>query len=121
MDVSVQDGERNVQKQTSEMEAFISQDVNFLVLQATDAIGWTPVAPPFRRRNSSAKLTTTSSRPCTVTCCRPSLRTRRTSSLNRTLASCSAQCLDRSPDAHAAAAGPVVGRVSSSRTSYAAC
>ncbi|MBV9757950.1 MAG: hypothetical protein JO047_12920, partial [Alphaproteobacteria bacterium] len=35
MDVSVQDGERNVQKQTSQMEAFISQNVNFLVLQAT--------------------------------------------------------------------------------------
>jgi ABC-type sugar transport system substrate-binding protein len=43
MDVSVQDGERNVQKQTSEMEAFISQGVNFLVLQATDAAGLTPV------------------------------------------------------------------------------
>jgi ribose transport system substrate-binding protein len=44
MDVSVQDGERNVQKQTSQMEAFISQNVNFLVLQATDAAGLTPVA-----------------------------------------------------------------------------
>jgi len=43
MDVSVQDGERNVQKQTSQMEAFISQRVNFLVLQATDAAGLTPV------------------------------------------------------------------------------
>lgn len=43
MDVSVQDGERNVQKQTSQMEAFISQNVNFLVLQATDAAGLTPV------------------------------------------------------------------------------
>jgi ABC-type sugar transport system substrate-binding protein len=43
MDVSVQDGERNVQKQTSQMEAFISQGVNFLVLQATDAAGLTPV------------------------------------------------------------------------------
>jgi len=36
-----------------------------------------------RRRNSSAETTTTSSRPCTVTCCGPSLRTRRTSSLKR--------------------------------------
>jgi len=44
MEVSVQDGERNVQKQTSQMEAFISQNVNFLVLQATDAAGLTPVA-----------------------------------------------------------------------------
>src|SRR5215471_17235175 len=44
LDVSVQDGERNVQKQTSQMEAFISQNVNFLVLQATDAAGLTPVA-----------------------------------------------------------------------------
>ncbi len=43
MQVSVQDGERNVQKQTSQMEAFISQKVNFLVLQATDAAGLTPV------------------------------------------------------------------------------
>jgi ABC-type sugar transport system substrate-binding protein len=43
MDVSVEDGERNVQKQTSQMEAFISQKVNFLVLQATDAAGLTPV------------------------------------------------------------------------------
>ncbi len=43
MEVSVQDGERNVQKQTSEMEAFISQNVNLLVLQATDAAGLTPV------------------------------------------------------------------------------
>lgn len=43
MKVSVQDGERNVQKQTSQMEAFISQGVNFLVLQATDAAGLTPV------------------------------------------------------------------------------
>jgi ABC-type sugar transport system substrate-binding protein len=43
MDVSVQDGERNVQKQTSQMEAFVSQKVNFLVLQATDAAGLTPV------------------------------------------------------------------------------
>jgi ribose transport system substrate-binding protein len=43
MNVSVEDGERNVQKQTSQMEAFISQNVNFLVLQATDAAGLTPV------------------------------------------------------------------------------
>ena len=43
MNVSVQDGERNVQKQTSQMEAFISQGVSFLVLQATDAAGLTPV------------------------------------------------------------------------------
>src|ERR1700760_1408977 len=38
-----QGGERNVQKQTSELEAFISQSVNLLVLQATDAAGLTPV------------------------------------------------------------------------------
>jgi ribose transport system substrate-binding protein len=44
MDVSVQDGERNVQKQTSQVEAFITQKVNFLVLQATDAAGLSPVA-----------------------------------------------------------------------------
>ena len=43
MNVSVQDGERNVQKQTSQMEAFISQGVNFIVLQATDAAGLSPV------------------------------------------------------------------------------
>jgi ABC-type sugar transport system substrate-binding protein len=43
MDVSVQDGERNVQKQTSQMEAFITQKVNFIVLQATDAAGLSPV------------------------------------------------------------------------------
>jgi ribose transport system substrate-binding protein len=42
MKVSVQDGERNVQKQTSQVEAFISQGVNFIVLQATDAAGLTP-------------------------------------------------------------------------------
>lgn len=42
MQVSVQDGERNVQKQTSQVEAFISQGVNFIVLQATDAAGLTP-------------------------------------------------------------------------------
>lgn len=44
MDVSVQDGERNVQKQTSQVEAFITQKVNFIVLQATDAAGLSPVA-----------------------------------------------------------------------------
>lgn len=44
MKVSVQDGERNVQKQTSQVEAFISQGVNFIVLQATDAAGLSPVA-----------------------------------------------------------------------------
>lgn len=43
MSVSVQDGERNVQKQTSQVEAFISQGVSFIVLQATDAAGMTPV------------------------------------------------------------------------------
>ena len=43
MQVSVQDGERNVQKQTSQMEAFITQKVNFIVLQATDAAGLSPV------------------------------------------------------------------------------
>ena len=43
MKVSVQDGERNVQKQTSQVEAFISQSANFIVLQATDAAGLTPV------------------------------------------------------------------------------
>jgi ABC-type sugar transport system substrate-binding protein len=43
MSVSVQDGERNVQKQTSQVEAFISQGVNFIVLQATDAAGLSPV------------------------------------------------------------------------------
>ena len=42
MQVSVQDGERNVQKQTSQMEAFITQKVNFIVLQATDAAGLSP-------------------------------------------------------------------------------
>src|ERR1700683_4168360 len=42
IEVSVQDGERNVQKQTSQVEAFISQGVNFIVLQATDAAGLTP-------------------------------------------------------------------------------
>jgi ABC-type sugar transport system substrate-binding protein len=49
MVVSVQDGERNVQKQTSQMEAFISQGVNFLVLQATDAAGLTPVVQKAER------------------------------------------------------------------------
>ena len=51
-----------------------------------------PVCAPCKRRKSSAAITTTSSRPCTVTCCGPSLRTRRTSSLKRALASCSNQC-----------------------------
>lgn len=32
------------------------------------AISASPVISPFRRRNSSAEMTTTSSRPCTVTC-----------------------------------------------------
>src|SRR5271165_4185737 len=50
-----------------------------------------PLRSPLRRRYSSAETTTTSSRPCTVTCCGPSLRTRRTSSLKRALASCSRQ------------------------------
>src|SRR5450631_818083 len=54
-----------------------------------------PVALPLRRRNSSAAITTTSSRPCTVTCCGPSLRTFRTSSLKRALASCKSQYPDR--------------------------
>jgi ABC-type sugar transport system substrate-binding protein len=42
MKVSLQDGERNVQKQTSQMEAFISQGASLLVLQATDAAGLAP-------------------------------------------------------------------------------
>jgi hypothetical protein len=50
-----------------------------------------PLRPPLRRRNSSAAMTTTSSRPCTVTCCGPSLRTCRTNSLKRALASCKSQ------------------------------
>src|SRR5215831_18086290 len=50
------------------------------------AINASPVRSPWRRRNSSAATTTTSSRPCTVTCCGPSLRTRRTNSLKRALA-----------------------------------
>src|ERR1700722_5063749 len=54
-----------------------------------------PVALPLRRRNSSAAMTTTSSRPCTVTCCGPSLRTFRTSSLKRALASCKSQYPER--------------------------
>src|SRR6202035_2523564 len=53
------------------------------------AIKDSPVRSPLSRRNSSAEITTTSSRPCTVTRCGPSLRTRRTNSLNRALASCS--------------------------------
>ena len=52
------------------------------------AIKASPVRSPLRRRNSSAEMTTTSSRPCTVTRCGPSLRTRRTSSLKRAFASC---------------------------------
>ena len=56
-----------------------------------------PVRLPFRRRNSSAAITTTSSRPCTVTCCGPSARTHRTSSLNRAFASCNDHCLGRRP------------------------
>ena len=50
-----------------------------------------PLGSPLRRRNSSAAMTTTSSRPCTVTCGGPSLRARRTSSLKRALASCRSQ------------------------------
>ena len=50
-----------------------------------------PESVPLRRRNSSSETTTTSSRPCTVTCCGPSRRATRTSSLNRALASCSRQ------------------------------
>src|SRR6202790_4489212 len=52
------------------------------------AIKDSPVRSPLRRRNSAAEITTTSSRPCTVTRCGPSLRTRRTSSLKRAFASC---------------------------------
>src|SRR5665213_3024656 len=55
------------------------------------AIRLAPVRSPLSRRNSSAEITTTSSRPCTVTRCGPSLRTRRTSSLKRALASCNRQ------------------------------
>ena len=51
------------------------------------AMSAAPVRSPFRRRNSSTEMTTTSSRPWIVTCCGPSLRTRRTSSLNRAFAS----------------------------------
>src|SRR3984893_13434241 len=54
-----------------------------------------PVALPLRRRNSSAAMTTTSSRPCTVTCCGPSLRTLRTSSLKRALAFCKSEYPER--------------------------
>src|SRR5262245_52171627 len=46
-----------------------------------------PVTSPLRRRNSSSATTTTPSRPRTVTCCGPSLRARRTTSLRRALAS----------------------------------
>src|SRR5262245_47547828 len=52
------------------------------------AINASPVGSPLRRRNSSAEMTTTSLRPCTVTCCGPSLWTRRTNSLKRAFASC---------------------------------
>src|SRR3984893_15569283 len=58
------------------------------------AISDAPVRSPLRRRNSSAEITTTSSRPCTVTRCGPSLRTRRTSSLKRTFASCNSHWPD---------------------------
>jgi len=51
------------------------------------SINNSPVCTPFRRLNSSASTTTTASRPCTVTCCGPSLCAMRTSSLNRALAS----------------------------------
>ncbi len=51
------------------------------------ATNTSPIRSPLSRRNSSAATTTTSSRPCTVTSCGPSLRTRRTSSLKRALAS----------------------------------
>lgn len=54
-------------------------------------ISSSPVRSPLSRRNSSAEITTTSSRPWTVTCCGPSLRTRRTNSLKRALASCRTQ------------------------------
>ena len=37
------------------------------------AIKASPVRSPLRRRNSLAEMITTSSRPCTVTCCGPSL------------------------------------------------
>src|SRR5438034_3202008 len=53
----------------------------------TASISAFPVMLPLRRRKSSAAMTTTSSRPCTVTCCGPSLRTLRTSSLNLAFAS----------------------------------
>src|SRR5450830_812855 len=55
------------------------------------SIRWLPVSFPLRRRKSAAVMTTTSSRPCTVTCCGPSLCTRRTNSLKRAFASCSIQ------------------------------
>ncbi len=57
---------------------------------STSTSAW-PVRAPCRRWKSSAAITTTSSRPWTVTCCGPSLWTRRTSSLKRALASCSGQ------------------------------
>ena len=55
-----------------------------------------PVNSPFSRRNSSAEITTTSARPCTIICCGPSLLTCRTNLLNRALASCSNQYPGRS-------------------------
>ena len=42
---------------------------------------------PCIRRNSPASTTTTASRPCSVTCCGPSLCANRTNSLKRALAS----------------------------------
>ena len=56
-----------------------------------------PVSAPFRRWKSATEITTTSSRPCTVTCCGPSLLTRRTNSLKCALAFCKAQRFGRSP------------------------
>jgi hypothetical protein len=50
-----------------------------------------PQGSPVKRRDSSVEITTTSSRPSTVTCWGPLLRTRRTSSLRRASASCNAQ------------------------------
>jgi hypothetical protein len=58
------------------------------------AITASPVRLLLRRQNSSAEITTTSSRPRTVTCCGPSLRTRLTNSLKRAFASCSSQWPD---------------------------
>lgn len=44
IEMSVDDGERNVSKQTSQVEALIAKKVNFIVLQATDAAALSPVA-----------------------------------------------------------------------------